>query len=106
MVDGISNLPGSGIPQVQSKPRTSSTNTGSAGSETSSRSSDSSSSRDSAVVVEVSSRSRDINQLEAAIAEVNKAAAGSEAPTTQELTLALNADTVAAALGNTVDISV
>ena len=98
MVDGIS-LPPS-VPSVNKQ-----NNVSDSSKPRASESSDTAVSRESdAVVVDVSNDAPAQNPIENEVAAANLAAAGQEAPTTQELATALNADTVAVALGNTVDI--
>ncbi len=96
MVEGINpSLSSSAVSNI-SKQRSSGSGDSARSADTSRRSSGASD------VVEVSARGEDLNN----IVETNRRAAGSEAPTTQDLMVAKNADKVAAALGNTVDISV
>lgn len=113
MVDGINNAPNSGISSVPKQRTTvetieesSSSSSSSVSKGSSAASAKTSAPKDAAVVVDVSEKNRSTSEVEAKVAEVNREAAGSQAPTTQELISANNSDRVAAALGNAVDIKV
>lgn len=103
MVDGINSTPPSVTPVTKQRPDSAEQQVSATQTDTSARQDTSSR---AAVVVDVAEGKGPRNEVEAAVVEVNRAAANAEAPTTQELAAALNADTVAAALGNTVDIKV
>jgi hypothetical protein len=98
MVDGITSTSIQAVTSTVNKQRPAADSTSSK---------DSSNKADEAVVVNVSEEAKAKSTgIEAEVARSNQAASGAEAPTTQELASALNADTVAVALGNTVNISV